>query len=460
MHKNLSCFIIMGVSLLGVMVGPTIEAATIYLDIDTVFITSGVGTEFDLALRVDDGVRSLKLFVAEFDFDPAKLQNVSATKGTIWDTCQCGITTCMTNFGYYLKNHDSVMRVEGLVFGGGVSADGPGLLATIRWRVTDTGRVNLTYHYYSLKDVGGNQIIATTMGSIVFINYPPTPFDLVDPSLNETVAGIPGGDFDLVWESSASVYPGEGIVYKLQYGTSAFFDPPYTTTVGGLTDTTYTLFVNNLPQQPTTFYWRVTARGDMNAFETLSTPDNGFFNYVYGAVPPSQFDLVGPADSVLIDLKNYSQVPFDWQDATSANPGDTIKYVLYIGPQPTFPGSEVLKDSTRDISQIFVAAGLLPVGQWEYWKIRAVNKFGMQSWSTSARKIMFFYRGDANRNGKVNVTDATYMLAYMFGIPSGPPPIPDIAGDNNCSGKVNVSDVTFLLAYLFGIPQGPEPHCP
>jgi WD40 repeat protein len=72
-------------------------------------------------------------------------------------------------------------------------------------------------------------------------------------------------------------------------------------------------------------------------------------------------------------------------------------------------------------------------------------------------------RGNANGDAqdKVNVSDATYLLQYLFGIPSGPqPPCPKEGNANGDAGeKTNVSDVTHLLSYLFGIPSGPPPVC-
>ncbi|MDH4156469.1 MAG: SBBP repeat-containing protein [candidate division Zixibacteria bacterium] len=73
--------------------------------------------------------------------------------------------------------------------------------------------------------------------------------------------------------------------------------------------------------------------------------------------------------------------------------------------------------------------------------------------------------GNANNDpdDKVNISDVSYLLAYLFGIPSGPRP--GCPAEANANGdpdeKVNISDVSYLLAYLFGIPTGPEPKpCP
>ena len=74
-------------------------------------------------------------------------------------------------------------------------------------------------------------------------------------------------------------------------------------------------------------------------------------------------------------------------------------------------------------------------------------------------------RGNANGDpdDKVNISDVAYLLAYMFGIPSGP--APPCLEEGNANGdideKTNISDVSYLLAYMFGIPTGPAPPvCP
>jgi spore coat protein CotH len=67
-----------------------------------------------------------------------------------------------------------------------------------------------------------------------------------------------------------------------------------------------------------------------------------------------------------------------------------------------------------------------------------------------------FIRGDADRNGAIDVTDAKDILEYLFG-----PPQEDACSDRldgNDDGEVNISDPIFLLFYLF--EGGPEPASP
>ncbi|MCJ7459279.1 MAG: right-handed parallel beta-helix repeat-containing protein [candidate division Zixibacteria bacterium] len=62
--------------------------------------------------------------------------------------------------------------------------------------------------------------------------------------------------------------------------------------------------------------------------------------------------------------------------------------------------------------------------------------------------------GDANGDHKVTVSDAVYLVNYLF--KGGQTPIPIQSGDANCDGKVTVSDVVYLVNYLF---KGGPPPC-
>jgi serine protease len=81
----------------------------------------------------------------------------------------------------------------------------------------------------------------------------------------------------------------------------------------------------------------------------------------------------------------------------------------------------------------------------------------LEAVSISSADRVWVQAGDANHSGAISVSDVTYLLNWLFGIPPGPqPPIMPLA-NANCAGVVNVSDVTYLIAYMFGIPTGPAP---
>lgn len=62
-------------------------------------------------------------------------------------------------------------------------------------------------------------------------------------------------------------------------------------------------------------------------------------------------------------------------------------------------------------------------------------------------------RGDVNASGDINVSDLTYLIAYLFR--GGPPPVCLAEGDVTGDLEVKISDLTYLIAYLFR--GGPPP---
>jgi hypothetical protein len=77
-----------------------------------------------------------------------------------------------------------------------------------------------------------------------------------------------------------------------------------------------------------------------------------------------------------------------------------------------------------------------------------------------------FLRGDANQDGKVDVSDAVTLVRSLFH--AGEPLTCEDAADSNDDGKLNVEDAISTLVYLFaegGIPNpgplvsGPDPTC-
>lgn len=83
------------------------------------------------------------------------------------------------------------------------------------------------------------------------------------------------------------------------------------------------------------------------------------------------------------------------------------------------------------------------------------SKAGIASLAIIAQPVPQFKYGDANGDGKVTVSDAIYLINYLF--KGGPAPVPFESGDTNCDGKVTVADVIYLINYLF--KGGPEPVC-
>jgi hypothetical protein len=58
-----------------------------------------------------------------------------------------------------------------------------------------------------------------------------------------------------------------------------------------------------------------------------------------------------------------------------------------------------------------------------------------------------FICGDANSDSTVNVSDAVYIINYVF--VGGDPPDPLLSADVNCDGESNVSDAVYIINYVF-----------
>ncbi|GEM_PF-5461104 len=71
--------------------------------------------------------------------------------------------------------------------------------------------------------------------------------------------------------------------------------------------------------------------------------------------------------------------------------------------------------------------------------------------------IASYICGDANSDGSVNISDAVYLIAYIFA--GGTAPDPYLSGDANCDGTVNISDAVYLIAYIFAGGAAPCAAC-
>jgi hypothetical protein len=69
---------------------------------------------------------------------------------------------------------------------------------------------------------------------------------------------------------------------------------------------------------------------------------------------------------------------------------------------------------------------------------------------------VMFLRGDANDDGRLDVSDAGYLLSWLFD--DGPALFCDDAGDANDDGRLDVSDARYVLDYLFS--NGAAPAAP
>jgi hypothetical protein len=64
--------------------------------------------------------------------------------------------------------------------------------------------------------------------------------------------------------------------------------------------------------------------------------------------------------------------------------------------------------------------------------------------------------GDVDKNGILNISDAVFIISYIFG--GGPAPEPLCLGDIDGNGFISISDAVAIINYIFG--EGPAPRQP
>ncbi len=65
--------------------------------------------------------------------------------------------------------------------------------------------------------------------------------------------------------------------------------------------------------------------------------------------------------------------------------------------------------------------------------------------------------GDSNGDAHLNITDAVYLVRYIFS--GGPSPLDLGAGDVNCDGLTSIADIVYVVAYIFSAGPAPCTNC-
>lgn len=66
--------------------------------------------------------------------------------------------------------------------------------------------------------------------------------------------------------------------------------------------------------------------------------------------------------------------------------------------------------------------------------------------------------GDANGTNNVNISDAIFIINYIFA--GGAPPVPTMSADCDCSGALTISDAVVLINFIFAGGPPPCGNCP
>ena len=132
------------------------------------------------------------------------------------------------------------------------------------------------------------------------------------------------------------------------------------------------------------------------------------------------------------------------------DPGDAATYDVYLGTGNPPP----LVSSLQTATTYDPPSDLLANTHYN-WQIVSHDSHGsitsgpVWGFETGAAYIC----GDASGEGAVDISDAVYLISYIFA--GGPAPNPLAAGDANCDAAVDISDAVYLIGYIFA--GGPAP---
>ncbi len=103
---------------------------------------------------------------------------------------------------------------------------------------------------------------------------------------------------------------------------------------------------------------------------------------------------------------------------------------------------------------------------YAYWTYLRYNELssqqvaaGLQSIANNTIDYSCTLCGDANSDGTIDVSDAVFLIQYIFagGAAPGSCSYPLGKGDADGTGTVDISDASFLVSHIFA--DGPCPHC-
>lgn len=377
---KLSYLIFIATCVMVLLIIPHANAAKIYLDPDSVFITTGIGTEFNLDLNVDDETDSLRLFQVFINFDTSKVDTVSEPiLGPLFDTS--GYIKQFNYFIYYDSTlSTTILRLEALLMGPTAVVDGPGIVASINLVAKDTGFIDLSILQHVMTDIRNDTIPSTSEGAVAFVDYLPNSFELISPVAGTEISSVPGGIITFTWEESFSIYPAENVEYMFEISSTSNFLPESTTTCTGIAITNHTIQSNDLTFD-NEYWWRVTAKGDLHGFERESSPFGQSF-YLNPLSNPTEFNLLYPDEGQNIIAIPADEIAFYWNESTIEYIGETINYDFDYSLSPTFE-SGLTTSFTGLIDTTFVVnTNDMGSGQW-YWRVKSYGiLYGTETNST------------------------------------------------------------------------------
>ncbi|MCX6833248.1 MAG: right-handed parallel beta-helix repeat-containing protein, partial [candidate division Zixibacteria bacterium] len=237
----------------------------------------------------------------------------------------------------------------------------------------------------------------------------------------------------------------DSLIYTFEVSPDNFAATVFTFTKKQDADSLTTLVVDSTLVENTQYWWRVKA-SDYYESSDFSPVRSFYVNSANTA--PTAVSLLQPANTAITPIV-ILRPQFVWTPSTDPDPLDSITYDLVIAIDSNFLFVQQIPNLSAT-SHTLTSDLLWGMRYW--WKVKSADRPGAFNWSP-----VFIFRtmtlGDANNDGAVDISDAVYLIAYIFS--GGPAPPPLLAGDANCDSTVDISDVVYLIAYIFSGGSAP-----
>jgi hypothetical protein len=201
------------------------------------------------------------------------------------------------------------------------------------------------------------------------------------------------------------------------------------------------------------WFWRVSALNDSGRSTGFAEAHRKFtINDTQAPMIPTILD---PAvDSVL----DYQSQLYRWTTVAKDGKGTPVIYQIQISQDSTFVSLQISIAGIVSTSYLNMAP-LTPAATY-YCRVKATDAAMNTNGFSSGRRFHTkapYMCGDADHSGAVDISDAVYLIAYIFS--GGAAPIPLAAGDADCSGGVDISDVVYLISHIFSGGAAPCAAC-
>lgn len=191
-----------------------------------------------------------------------------------------------------------------------------------------------------------------------------------------------------------------------------------------------------------------TPAGDRNKYYIMSTPEVDY-DQLWSAVNQSAQGWVLPNAAIANNLADGYDTRFLFSfGAIDLAPGDSTQFAFVVAMGDNFhrnptdfqrffnPNNPQLFYDSLDFSDL--TTNILAARQLY-------------------RQLFVRIPGDADGSGTVGVTDAIFLINYIF--IGGPAPSPLKVGDVNADCHINIADVVYLILYIFSGGSAPVEGC-